>query len=544
MADTTFLFKFQGGDGGGSPGTTARPGQATQTRRKNDQEPVYVRSQRHPDEQSPGDRKSPKRKESGQFSDAREFLRTLGDVPVIGQLARRAEEIVAGLSATAKALSLLTGVIGGAKAAQVASEAAKPRKTTVDVDEVRTAKRKPTEKRQPEEKPESPKRRPAEQRQPKPEAPEQTKRRSKAEPAEPTQPKHQQREHVRRKPVSPYFQQPRLRSFTMRMRPKKRRKPTTPRKPEIIDVPFRKVDEPKPRDVIGRQIALRPQQPPPPKLPGTDLATRERPQLPAVRSALPAERQAARLPATPVHQLHRVPVAAAAESAEAGGALAGGAALASLAGPLVIVSAAAAAAGLALYALNSRAKRLVTTLGDYEANLARSRAQREVLGLQRDIRAAQFLGPDLAKFNDAMGRIERSVADILDVFTKAGLQALSPILEKIGTLVERMADDGVKVGLEEAFYDWLETKVGKRLADILRWTDGISTEQKKENSRKKVADGGFFSIFQNMPLLTLDDDGKVTEGQADGQKLVKFDDVDGREMPAEIPFGAFVGGGF
>lgn len=129
--------------------------------------------------------------------------------------------------------------------------------------------------------------------------------------------------------------------------------------------------------------------------------------------------------------------AAGAAGAGAGGAAGGVGALAAVAGPaaVAVVAATAAITGLAvavkktISALTSEAERLQ----DYSGDVALSVARSEIRAEMADIRRAERIGPNLAKFENLRGRAEEKLADVMtevyDLLTKL-VEDFEPILNR------------------------------------------------------------------------------------------------------------------
>lgn len=116
-----------------------------------------------------------------------------------------------------------------------------------------------------------------------------------------------------------------------------------------------------------------------------------------------------------------------------------------------------------------RIQRQAQELAPFSGNLAASQARTNALTLQQQIRSAQLLGPDLAKFNDAQTKLGLATTRILDAIESAFLPALIPVVEGIASM-----------------------------ADGISWLVG---------NDKKTADdsGNFLNIFLKMEDLSIDD---------------------------------------
>ena len=114
---------------------------------------------------------------------------------------------------------------------------------------------------------------------------------------------------------------------------------------------------------------------------------------------------------------------------------------------------------------------------------------------------------------------------ILDVFTKAGLERLSPILEKVASVAEKVdrwfADHeeqiggAIEAGVDAGMRQALMALFGP--AALVPITQALKSIDDKTKDPEKFQD--FFYGFSQLPDLTLEDRGKVNERATERHKV-------------------------
>lgn len=264
-----------------------------------------------------------------------------------------------------------------------------------------------------------------------------------------------------------------------------------------------------------------------PRFPSTSLVPSDGP-----KNRLPVPSGAGGIPvvagrATAVAQ----PVAASGAAAAGGSTLAAGAVVAGAAAAVVV---ALGASVVATRALTGRANELTKRLEGFSGQLAASQARAEVARLQQQIASAQKLSPALTKYNDAKSRGDIALEKIYDSFTKAGLEALQPLIDTAVKYLEIIAkhSDEIATGAATAakVASWGIPGVGPiwALKDAISY---FTKEQEKKTDDEKRQAGSFEVLMHQIPDLNLDDEATAAAGLT--RQDVAFGGLGGEQM--ELP---------
>lgn len=221
-----------------------------------------------------------------------------------------------------------------------------------------------------------------------------------------------------------------------------------------------------------------------------------------------------------------------AQAVGAGGSGLAGAAI--VAGAAAAVVVALGASVVATKALVGRANELAKRLEGFSGQLAASQARAEVARLQQQIASARKLGPDLARYTDARSRGEIALEKIYDSFTKAGLEAITPLLETAVKWLEAIAKhsdkfvDGVSSAAKFASRAVI---VGGLLLDIKDILDSYQKQEQKKTDDEKRAAGSFEVLMTHIPDLNINDE--ATPAANIKRQNVGFGELGGEQM--ELP---------
>lgn len=239
-----------------------------------------------------------------------------------------------------------------------------------------------------------------------------------------------------------------------------------------------------------------------------------------------------------------VPVPAAApQPVEGGGApvpVPAGAAgsLAGLSAPVLAVGAAAAAAAAGLYAAAKAAQfadaawtKAAQRLAPLSGELSIAQARAGVQGLLQDLRSARTVGPELAEFTSSRSSIDRSLQRIGDAISKAALEKINPLLEKVADFLESAAEYQSEIYVTTA--KTAEILGGLATGDYLAAAQAImAIEDDVRAARQEAARvnkrGDLFTVFEDIPDLHQEDEAMPG---LFGMRNVSFDAVGGAELP-------------
>jgi hypothetical protein len=180
----------------------------------------------------------------------------------------------------------------------------------------------------------------------------------------------------------------------------------------------------------------------------------------------------------------------------------------------------------AFRALIARSNELKESLAGYSGVLAASKARAEAARVQQDVQRAQFLGSDLAGYNDATARIDRALTKIFDGLTKGGLESVVPLLEAIAKGIETLAEGqdlarrGARFGLDSLLKGPIVAVLNQIAEDSSRTADA---------TEKAIDDVtiSFLDEFSKLPPLTAAD--KATAGDVT-REAVRFGAVGGPQL--------------
>ena len=193
-------------------------------------------------------------------------------------------------------------------------------------------------------------------------------------------------------------------------------------------------------------------------------------------------------------------------TAAGGGAMAAGAVVAGAAAAVVV---ALGTSVVATKALIGRANELSKRLEGYSGQLAASQARAEIARLQQNVASARKLGGDLARYNDAKSRGEIALEKIYDSFTKAGLEAITPLLETAIKWLEAIAKHSDKIAEGAAEGASLAARVIPGVAvlqDLKAIVDRFSKQQEKKTDDEKRQAGSFEVLIGNVPDIDINDE--------------------------------------
>lgn len=172
--------------------------------------------------------------------------------------------------------------------------------------------------------------------------------------------------------------------------------------------------------------------------------------------------------------------------------------------PLGALVIAAGAAAVALRALYNRANEQATRLAQYSAELAAAQARSEIASTRQDIRSAQYLGRDLARLVAIQSRAGVATDRILDVFEKALLQRLLPILETIVKLLEMLDPDKTVSATGVVFEGALTAALVPMLGPLAPLATAAINYFRSEEKKEVVASADYMRLFEQLADLDVD----------------------------------------